>query len=744
MKYEKSVLFAVFFVLMCATANASLYDSVYDIWNFNEPSGTIANGTLGHYGTYNGGTLGKYGLNGTTAFAIGATANYVNYTTVGLNETTYNKTFSFWYNGTSPASKILLNYFAASTGFDIQTDGSSKICTYIQNSVPTGQLNCTTAIPNDGLFHLIVAGYNQSHIYLSIDNAAYYSSTLAISGFGVPGTTQITIGKSSGSSSATGTYESFVAWNKSLTASEVSQLFALKGNTDIPAVSGNLTITAATYSGQSLSSFNISAVNSTNTINIVSNTSTLVMGINSSSYNVTISAFNQNASYQQIFTNVLGNSSLTFNYSYINVTASNILSNTPITTFNSNVTNLGSGLSLTSSTESGRQAFFVNPGLYSVYMDASGYQLLTQTIYASYGMNNANFSLFTTNSINITFLDSVSKQIITPNLITIDFISPIFSQTNTTITGKLYVDLLSPSSYTLRARAAGYMETINYLAITNRTTQAYAIYLQNASLFPVNISLPLVDTSNAPLKSALVRVQKYDVATNSYLQQASIISNDYGVIYFSGFLFSEYYRFVVEYPVGTVVYTSNPSYLTSQSLLALTIPVGYASSTGYDKASGITAAVSYNTNTQVAGYAWTDTNSVSSQNCLNVYSQAHNLINSSCSVSQSGQILLLINSSVFRYLQIDGTAKINNTVYVTSTQTYDNPSTDWGKAGIFLVFLITAVMIFFFRSDPIIAIMSVPIPVTIATMVGISGLSAWIPVVLWIICGTVAYLLRYV
>lgn len=467
----------------------------------------------------------------------------------------------------------------------------------------------------------------------------------------------------------------------------------------------------------------------------------LSLNASSTTQNISLRYSSPNNNLRVLYQNVATNASYNMTYSALNVSVTTI-AGALINNVTTTIVNNNTGEIHTNVTRNGLSVFYVSNGNYTIHVDPDGYQFANTSRVLTDGLTNVKFTVYTTNSMNITIYDSISK-VKVPGTTTIEFISDAMSQTNTTATGNIYVDLLSPSDYSIRFRNPNYVETFYYLRLVNRSTNTVNVYMNNASLIPTNITQPFVDQSTNPLISALIKVQKYDIATNTYIQQNSLITDEYGKVYFSGFLFYDYYRFVVEYPVGRTVYTSEPAYLTTSIPSYIIVPVGTPEETGYDLASGITATTSFNNNTEVASFTWNDPDAVASEYCLNVFQKNGVNIYTSCTNSQSGQILTVINTTTYSYITIQGVATIDGTDYVLSTSIYERLNTAWGLSGLLFTFLATIILVFIFRSDPIAALIALPIPITLTTLMGISGLTGWIPVVVWIICLAIAYILRY-
>lgn len=383
---------------------------------------------------------------------------------------------------------------------------------------------------------------------------------------------------------------------------------------------------------------------------------------------------------------------------------------------------------------------FLASGLSEITMSKINYRNYTFNATPGYFYN---ITLPLLNSLYITYYDEITGAVINQATITTNFISDQYAYKNSTTNGFGVFYLVQPGSYKISTIANGYSTRYNYYSFTNNSANSTNIYLYNTSSVSVqNVTVTVTDVSARIITNALVRVLTYDYTTNQYILRESVLTDYTGKAYFSGILYNSQYQFRVEYPIGNQVLQQTQNALFVPSV-ALVIPATFVLDNNYQASQQITGAVTFNNATGVFQYSWSDPTAQATSYCLTIYNADGSTYNQSCSSSSIGSSFIQVNTTIGSYYLGVGTSLIKGEKFVESQYIYENIQTDWGLSGIFVVFLVTCVLVFMFREDPIVAVMSVPLPVTFATWFGIVALQGWVPVVVIIICGGVAIMLRY-
>lgn len=514
----------------------------------------------------------------------------------------------------------------------------------------------------------------------------------------------------------------------------------------------NLTLTSAAYSPRLLN-FNATAQNRTQIINSSTNIGRIVFGINNSDdvdqpvlYNVSVFAVNDYSHINKTFEGLTGDRSILFNYSVVNVSVYDIVRAAKTLNFTATLTNNNTGVVLTNTTRDGTSYFYVENGNYTLTVDPQDLQLANSSLIAVNGVNNVSFSLYTTNSINFTFRNEATNAILVApsNNVTVELIGTYSAYNRTTGNGSVYLDLITPDIYTIRYRSTGGFDTRSYIfRMTNRTHQNLTLYLLQNTLAQ-NITLTVYDDSGEPVSGATVKVLKYNINTNTYDLKESLLTDSYGQGVIKAQLNTEYYKFVVEYPFGTTKFTSLGAYITSTNLNFF-ISTSTAQDSAYKSSMNIDTLLTYNTATENFRLDYNDPDSTLSQMCLRVYRLKANdttMLSESCSVSPTGTILaglIAVNGTTYEgraYVTING-----DEIHVDSYQHFVPANTSVGNLGLLFAVILTLVFVFALRDNIVMAVLVMPLPLTIMNIIGFTYLPAWIISTIWVVAGISVYMM---
>jgi len=222
----------------------------------------------------------------------------------------------------------------------------------------------------------------------------------------------------------------------------------------------------------------------------------------------------------------------------LNITAKDAVSSIAISNFTITVNG-----TLAGSTTNGHYYLQNLSGDYSVNIDARGYEDKTVVIEVNETYQTYNFSLFTSNSLNLSFYNAQTLALLSGINVTMIFIGET-AQTNTTSTGSIYVDSLSPGNYTFVYSAPGYRQNQYLINITNRTTQDISLYLNNESLTSL-ILIEVQDRFGTPLSDVEVTIQRY--SQNSWITEQIIKTDFQGRSEGQFVLSTVYYNFILRY-----------------------------------------------------------------------------------------------------------------------------------------------------------------------------------------------------
>lgn len=415
----------------------------------------------------------------------------------------------------------------------------------------------------------------------------------------------------------------------------------------------------------------------------------------------------------------------------VNVTAYDLINATNITIFSLN----DSYIDL--STTGGFIYFYSVPGAnnnYSITFSASGYQNRTYGLnFTADTLNSYQFLIYTSNSFNFSFYNEVTGVLITDN-ITIEFISDAASYNYTAADGTLYVDLLTPSTYTIRYNSSGWGRLRQYIYLLNDSShQEIDLYLindANGTETTITVYDQLTLTS---IEGAVIYLQRYDVTTNSYFTVAMYSTDVAGVAYFDVQQDDELYKFLVDYPFRTRKLETNGLYISETSVNLYVSTTETIGEVFFDEQS-ITYTVSYDNDTETFTATWTDASNVATRFCL--YLKDYNdyyttTLNSSCSTASSGSIDLTgINSNTTNYAIFKATIDGEEKVLATAWTDYYEDLLSASQYGLFLSSLVIFCLALF-SPYPAVAMIFSSIALVFTKLFGILQLD-WITVI--IIC----------
>lgn len=348
----------------------------------------------------------------------------------------------------------------------------------------------------------------------------------------------------------------------------------------------------------------------------------------------------------------------------------------------------------------------------------SNASLITNVTSQSY-----NFNVYFVNAINFSFYLEDTTTLVSWVNISLELISTTFAANYTVENGTIFLSLLTPAAYTIRYSADNFTERLYYFELSNRTVNSLDLYMINSSLSPTEVTATVVDQFGNELEGALIKVLKYNINTNTYDTVEIVATNFNGEAILNLFLNSEFYQFIIEYPTGTVVQTTNPTYVYTNTV---TFQVSLLDNLiqNYEAVNSVTASLIFNDATNNFRYTYTDTQNTAVQGCLYVYTSntlGDNLINQSCSASSSGTILIPVeNISGSTYMAVayidleTGVSTYIDTLYKTFP--YDN---NVGKIGLLLVLILVLVFAGTAYWSPVVAVLVTPLPITFGTYMGL-------------------------
>lgn len=376
--------------------------------------------------------------------------------------------------------------------------------------------------------------------------------------------------------------------------------------------------------------------------------------------------------------------------------------------------------------------------LHTIVVDSENYSSVT---YNNYNLTlNLQVVLYPENTVNITFLYEENNTLADNINITIEFISDSFSVETNTSNGTIEYKLGYPDDYIIRFSTFNNITNINLSRIytfrlDDDTYDDLTLYIPRTSSDLVEINV--FDSFQYPLVGGgavgvVVKVLKYFVESNSYIQISSQETNFEGQITEYLDLGTSFYKFIVEYD-DKVVLTTGSTYIYESpvNLYATTLESGFNTLFAI---TGFYGVIDHNTSSNVLTYTWDDNDNLATRGCLYVYrTNTLNtvLVNNSCVSGAAGSLNIVVASINGSYEAKGYITKAGQEYYITQkyfniggTETFN----DNNSLLLVAFFVITMFFIGYFALELAMVLSGVAVLFTSITGLFSIGLGVAIPV----------------
>lgn len=455
-------------------------------------------------------------------------------------------------------------------------------------------------------------------------------------------------------------------------------------------------------------------------------------GYNNKDQIISVSAFdNTTLTITDVGSDILGIKPYTF------------FGNNSITTFTATINNTNYGYTHQINSTSGFAGFTIATGIpFTVTIDASGYALYTETFTPSTTRNESIY-LFTTNSLYISFYNADNLSLINYDTITLDIISDVYGTNRTTSNGTIYVDVLTPTNYSLRYSGTMFAENTYYVSVDNRSNTTLTLYLEPIGSTQ-NVTINVIDQNTNDLENAVVKVLKYFPALGTYTLVGIATTNFDGNAFVNLEIGTEYYKFIVEYPYGTVRKTTSPTYIYSTSLtiqLQLTDPIAQ----NFFRLNDISYELVYNNASDSFRYTYTDSANTVASSCLYTYKKTtfdYQLYNTTCNTGASGTILspVVVQNGTTYLVKAYVTYSDGGSIQVAQLIKSFSASTIEGRQGLFIVLVLTLLFALLGTYNLSVASILTPMPILISSLTGIINFNWGVAVALQLLGVIIAFI----
>jgi hypothetical protein len=410
-------------------------------------------------------------------------------------------------------------------------------------------------------------------------------------------------------------------------------------------------------------------------------------------------------------------------------------------------------------TTNGTTWFYLINGTYTGLINSSlGTQTFTFTVnditenISFYNFDMDNCTNYTQTTLNFTIRDEDTDALVNGTLnlwfnVTSDFIlTPL--QYNFSFSGGNYYAICVPnntiSNWTADMQAeyahTSY-DTKNYYLVDyllNTTETAITLYLNNDTS---QVTLQVRDYNDDPIEDVYIKVQTYDVGTNSYTTTEIVKTDSEGDAFAQMVLNTVWYTFILELN-GEVVLQTLPTKITSTTrTFRVNLDTDYFDN--YDTSQGITYSLTYTNATTTFSFTYSDPTNVMQQGCLRLTRRTINgdtVLNTTCQTSAATTILMNISDGAVgsneyiaeAYAIIGGQTFSLDSLSVSFNNTYKI----FGLSGIFFGLLIIIVLVMVGIWHPAVAIVMMIVGVIATNVMGIFYLN-WVYIVTFVILGAI-------
>ena len=301
-------------------------------------------------------------------------------------------------------------------------------------------------------------------------------------------------------------------------------------------------------------------------------------------------------------------------------------------------------------------------------------------------------------NLNIIFKDEETGSVLNGITITVGLISDNYATNFTTSTGTYAINLTVPDDYTIRYQADLYGKLREYyFTLTTQSVTNLTLYLLNDTSSTDTTVTVYDSTTLLEIPSAYVYLMRYDTLTNTYTTVAEYKTDIAGKSYFDVEHDNELYKFMVEYPKGTIRLTTDPLYISTANI-NLYISLTTDPTEAFFQWGSITGLPEYSADSNTFDVTYNDPSFVATYYCFQIktYGQySTEIINSTCSSSPSGSMSLggmTLNTTYYAVFSaiIDG----EEVVIGTAWKEFLSSELGAGGLGLFLTAFIIILMAF--------------------------------------------------
>ncbi|RLC36072.1 hypothetical protein DRH27_05805 [Candidatus Falkowbacteria bacterium] len=201
---------------------------------------------------------------------------------------------------------------------------------------------------------------------------------------------------------------------------------------------------------------------------------------------------------------------------------------------------------------------------YTIFFYASGFETKNITIEYEAISSNYEFLVNPSPTINLSFYDETTTNIISGINITAEFWNDQEGYKSITQTGNIEQLLGTAGNYNIKFYANGYATKFYFFDIDTNDYKNINLYMSNNSGI-TNITATIKDQNLNELEGAVFIVEKYNINTGEYLISERLAADFEGKVRFKAIIYDEYYRFKI-YFNNILSFQSIPTTIKSEEI----------------------------------------------------------------------------------------------------------------------------------------------------------------------------------
>ena len=283
-----------------------------------------------------------------------------------------------------------------------------------------------------------------------------------------------------------------------------------------------------------------------------------------------------------------------------------------------------------------------------------------------------------------------------------------------------YLDYYNGSSAIKRWNANG---------SANNITNNIPLYVQmNLSAYP--IIMTVIDNDGFPIPGVRIKIERWYSGSASYVQVNDLTTDFMGETRFFVTLYTVEYRFIFEYPSGTVVDITPKAYINKQTL-EYQLFIGTSPLDQLFGENGISGNVTISNATSSCDFYYRDIYSSITNACatLRIVSGIQTtIINQTCQSATTGHIQINITGISGVTYTCDGSVFYPNKEVSVGHDIYkfnDTTQPDFSTLGMFIALLLTIVVVFALGKNLKMLIIAAPLPFLLLSVLGIIKYIHW-------------------